>query len=304
VVATGTVRGGAFEVAASAPLTAGAQALTAVETDAAGLRSDASVPADYYVLPTTAVTPLTGGPETIIATAGTLSREDILAPAGGAGALDLIGGGAFNLAVPAALSDIATLQAQEGMGAGAQVVTLRPGLDLTVDVASVPGGKITIVGAANTDVINLGDGADTVEVGGPLETIIGGDGVATIEVTAATIGATIDRGGGSTTLNVASGGEVVMGANITGVQTVNLSALTVFTANTLPGLAITGSGGDDTIIADGSARPLTGGAGTDTLIGWAGGNDPESLEKLFDLHAKIGSVALARKPARRASTPP
>ena len=61
---------------------------------------------------------------------------------------------------------------------------------------------ITIVGVANSDIINLASGNDVVTVGGPTETVNLGSGNDTINVSAATIG----NGAGHNTLDVTGGG--------------------------------------------------------------------------------------------------
>jgi Ca2+-binding RTX toxin-like protein len=133
--------------------------------------------------------------------------------------------------------------------------------------------SITINGANDASVINLGAGADTVVVGSASETVHGGGGKDLIEVTAATIGATIDGGAGPSVLELTTSGAAVMGANITGLHSVLLTKAASLTANGLSGLTITGSSGADAIIAGGTGQTLTGGAGADVLTGYSGGGD-------------------------------
>ena len=146
--------------------------------------------------------------------------------------LQLSGGGAFDLAALAKLTNIKVIAAQEGQGTSAQTVTLKAGLTATVNVASAAGGGITIIGANNTDVINLGAGNDTVTLGAN-ETVNGGAGTDVYNVTKTTIGNTTIKGGtGSNTLVVTGGGNATMGTKITGINAVQLAATTNFTANT------------------------------------------------------------------------
>ena len=232
------------------------------------------------------------GDDTVTAAAGTLSAGDRVDGGGGTNELVLAGAGAFDLRAPAALLNIQAITAAEGQAAYAaggavfaaqnQVVLLRDGLDATVNVA--PGtlnpanpkpGTITIVGAHNAAVINLGPGNDSVVVGDARETVHGGSGSSVIQVTAATIGATIDGGTGSASLVVGGGGTAVMGANITRVPAVFLSSAAPaydFTANGIAGLVVTDlSRGADTLRAGGLGQTLTGGAGRVTMVGFAGG---------------------------------
>ena len=72
---------------------------------------------------------------TVIARTNTLTASDKITAAPDS-TLELVGGGSFNLALPATLTGIEFITAQEGEGATAQTVTLRAGLNATVNVAS------------------------------------------------------------------------------------------------------------------------------------------------------------------------
>ena len=224
-------------------------------------------------LPTTPVT-LTTGPvsTTIIATANTLLPADSITGGTGTGVtntLQLSGGGAFNLAALAKLTNIQVINAAEGQGTTAQTVTLRNSLNATVSVASdtvdlSPG--IIIIGATNSDVINLGSGTDTVTLGKG-ETVNGGTGTDTYNVTSATIGkVTIKGGSGSNTLVVNGGGTATMGTAITGMNAVQLAAPTNFVANTTAGLKISGSSaGGDTITLGAPTQSVIAGGPNETV---------------------------------------
>lgn len=142
---------------------------------------------------TTGVDSILGtGNDTITATTNTLSTDDTIDGGPGANTLDLLGGGSFDLALPATLKNLQTVTAQEGEGATAQTVTLRAGLDLTVNVTpdsdagdTAPGS--TILGAANHDLIVAGTGTDNVTLGVG-ETLDATGGTDLVTVTAATIG--------------------------------------------------------------------------------------------------------------------
>ena len=144
---------------------------------------------------------------------------------------------------------------------------------------------ITIVGADNSDVINLASGNDVVQVGSAAETVNLGNGDNTVMVTGATMGATIGNGTGQNTLDVTSGGTMAMGSNINSISTVILSDTATaydFTANDIAGLTIevasgnssanviNGGTGFDTIFGGGGNDTLMGGAGNDTLYGGSG----------------------------------
>ena len=179
---------------------------------------------------------------TIIAKTATLTAGDNINGGTATNTLQLSGGGTFNLAAPATLTNIAFITAQEGTGTTAQTVTLRAGLNATVNVAAVAGGGITIIGAANSDVINLGSGNDTVTLGAG-ETVNSGGGNNTFKVASASLGSVTINGGtkGTNTLSVTGGGTAVMGAGITGISTVQLASATTFTANATAGLKIIGA---------------------------------------------------------------
>ena len=253
-----------------------------------------------------------GGDDTVTAAGGTLSAGDRVDGGGGTNTLALVGAGAFNLRAPAALLNIQVITAVEGQAAYAaggttfaaqnQVVLLRDGLDATVNVAAgtinpanPKPGTITIVGAHNAAVINLGAGNDSVVVGDARETVHGGSGNSVIQVTAATIGATIDGGTGSAALVVGGGGTAAMGANITRIPAVFLSSAASaydFTANGIAGLVVTDlSRGADTLRAGGPGQTLTGGAGHVTMVGFSGGGTTFSNSaSVFDGDAISGLV--------------
>jgi serralysin len=212
----------------------------------------------------------------IIAKTATLTAGDNINGGTATNTIALQGGGTFNLATPATLMNVAVITAQEGSGTTAQTVTLRAGLNVTVNVADPPvaSNTITIIGAANSDVINLGSGNDTVTLGAG-ETVNSGGGNNTFKVASASLGNVTINGGtiGSNTLSLTGGGTATMGAGITGISTVQLASATTFTANAASGLTIVGSAGADKITAGGASQVLTGGAGTNTLTGSSAGSD-------------------------------
>ena len=221
-------------------------------------------------LPTTPVT-ITTGPvsTTIVATAATLNPADKITGGTGTGVintLQLSGGGAFDLAALTKLTNIQVIAAQEGQGTSAQTVTLKAGLNATVNVTSAAGGGIIIIGANNTDVINLGAGNDTVTLGAN-ETVNGGAGADIYNVTKSTIGNTTIKGGaGSNTLVVTGGGNATMGTKITGINAVQLAATTTFAANTTAALQISGSStGGDTITLGAPTQSVIAGGVNETI---------------------------------------
>jgi len=229
------------------------------------------------------VEPAGSSDNTVIATGGTLSAGDDIDPGNGGGnTLALQGAGVFNMTLPATLTDIDTVTAQEGQASyvhdgvtypsQTQIVDLRSGLDATIEVAPAtvnPGSPdtptITIVGAANdTSTINLATGNDAVTLGSAQETVNGGGGNNTFDVNAATIGATINGGTGTNLLEVTGGGTMAMGGNIQQIADALLVGSSTpydFTANGLSGLLVDdlGTATADTLIAGGSNQILTGG---------------------------------------------
>ena len=149
-------------------------------------------------------------------------------------------------------------------------MTLKAGLNATVnvapDAAGDPSPGITIIGATNTDVINLGAGNDTVTLGSN-ETVNGGAGTDVYNVTKTTIGNTTIKGGtGSNTLVVTGGGNATMGTKITGINAVQLATTTNFTASTTAGLQISGSStGGDTITLGAPTQSVIAGGANETI---------------------------------------
>ena len=205
----------------------------------------------------------TGG-DTVIVTAHVLNETTAIDLGGADNTLDLQGGGYFHLSIPSTLTGIDSVTAQEGqaaysgggtvVGSTEPTIYLRDGLNVTVNVASDPGPNsanpnpdgIVIHGANDADLINLGAGADTVFLGSDLETVIGGGGNDTFYASATTVGATIDGGTGASLLNLTGGGTFALGANISDLARLDLTAPTAgatqpawdVTAPVIPGLKI------------------------------------------------------------------
>ena len=251
------------------------------------------------------------GNDTFVAAANTLNAKDVIDGGAGSNTLALVGGGKFDLGVPQTLAHIQTLSVVEGAGDAMQAITLRSGLSLTVNVGAAvaptkrsngdhltrahemegecdgQGGDdndgkgrvgVRLIGGADSSVVNLGAGVDVVTLGSATETINGGGGDALIHATAATAGALITGGAGSTTLDVTGGGAVSLNAGDSAIDLVSLdkaNAAYSFTANAQAGLVIEDdSKGFDTLRAGGAGQTLTGGAaGKLIMIGSAAGGD-------------------------------
>jgi hypothetical protein len=290
----------------------------AVTPDGAGgsLVSFQPVSGQTYVLtPKTDTLDATGVGNTILAASGTLNPADQIDAGFALNTLALQGGGTFNLNLPQTLSGITTVTAQEGQqryGSGASAIPstyqtgyLRNGLSVTLDVEpdpavnsqnpNVPG--ITIYGANDSSVINLGNGADIVYLGSSTETVNGGSGDDVFYVDAATDGAAVDGGAGFNILNFTGGGTVAMGPQITGISWVVLDNPAagqtqpgyVFAAPDVSGLRIFSSNGDDVITVGDASQSVRTGAGVSTVIadaatagaavvGGAGGQTTYELE--------------------------
>ena len=188
------------------------------------------------------------GDDFLYAASNTLSSGDIINGHAGNNTLVLTGAGAFNLSLPGTLVGITTLQATE-LTSGEQTVTLRNGTASQIDVASVSGGSISIMGATNTDTIHLGDGADRIVLGAASETVFGGSGTDTYTVNAQTIGAAIHAGPGISLLDVTGGGNVTMGSSLSGsfASVTLLGNATNFIANGQHGLEIVAAGSGDIV---------------------------------------------------------
>ena len=136
-------------------------------------------------------------------------------------------------------------------------------------------GSLFIDVAGDADSVTLGSGGsevftragnDTITLGAVTDVIHAGTGADTINVTATTIAASIDGGGGSgDLLRVTGGGTAVMGTNITGIEEVSLAVATNFTANATASLVVQGSSGNDTLTVGAANQVITGAAGDDVV---------------------------------------
>ncbi len=228
-----------------------------------------------FVLPTTPIT-ISAPPVDSVFSAGTgaLNAGDSLSGVKGfTNTLALTGSGTYDLSALAKVTNLTNLTAQEGEGPTAQTVILRAAEALTVNVAADPNNgdlspTITIVGANDHDVINLGPGNDVVTLGSKNETVNSGGGDNIFNVTAATIGAVINgSGSGSNTLVVSGGGKVTMGASVSGIADVQLSDPTTLIANTISGMRIHGSvAGGDIITLGAADQSVVSGGANETVI--------------------------------------
>jgi len=102
----------------------------------------------------------------------------------------------------------------------------------------------------------VGDESQTVNAGGGNDRII---------VSATTVGALVNGGLGTNTLEIVGGGTAVMNANDTCINVVQLDDATDVTLNNLS-LTVTGSSGNDTIIIGTGNSTLSGGGGDDHYV--------------------------------------
>jgi hypothetical protein len=258
------------------------------------------------VTPSTATTyTLANGPNTIVganglgdiflATAGSINSRDQLTGGTGANSMTLVGGGTFDINAIKTFSNIPTLNASEGQNASGtlasttQIVLLTDAANETLNVAAGkaaagnPNGEaIQIYGSSSTNTINLASGTDrvtlangndTINLGGIANRITAGSGTALVRGTAAFAGASvIGNANSTTTLEITTAGVANLNAADT-YLTVRLDAAGTLKLSTLSFITAIGSAGNDTITALGANQTLTGGLGTDTLIGYTGGAD-------------------------------
>jgi hypothetical protein len=218
---------------------------------------------------------LTAAPATITGTTGndvfnaasnTLNSHDQLDGNTGSNTLNLVGGGYFDLGAPAKLVNMQIVTAQES--SAGTTVYMRNSLNVTVNVAPSGSGTLTVYGANDSDVYNLGAGSDTVVLGAATEKVNGGGGTALVQGAAAFAGAAVVGGStGTTTLEVTSGGNVTLNAADTNL-TVTLDATTNLGLGSLGFITAIGSAtGGETMTAGGANQTLQSVGGRDTLVG-------------------------------------
>jgi hypothetical protein len=244
---------------------------------------------------------ITGGTDDnlIFATAASLvAADNIDAGTAKSNVMVLQGGGVFDLAAPAALTGVAYFIAEEGQAASGsiagtrQAITTRAGMTGTITVypgtdntANTNPFGVTIYGAADSMTFDLSDaqGSDIVNLGSAKETVDGSAAaghLTTIHAaTAAEAGATITALGGDyaasahTVLHVAAGGAITLNANDDNM-TVDISAnASTLTLGSLGFIVANGGAGNDTITAGGAYQMLSGGGGTNVLVGSTAGDD-------------------------------
>jgi len=125
---------------------------------------------------------------------------------------------------------------------------------------------------ANMAISGSAAGGDTIVLGAASQSVIAGGPGEKIKASAVNAGALVTGVGAGSTLEVTSGGTVVLNA-ADSVSTVKLDAATNLTLNKMSFITAIGSSGADTIAAGAAYQTLTGGGGADTLIGFSGGYD-------------------------------
>jgi hypothetical protein len=226
---------------------------------------EAAVAGTAYTL-TTAAKIITGtsGNDIINAATNTLVTRDSIDGGGGTNTLNLTGAGSFDLATPKTLADIQAVTASETTAG--TTVTMRAGLNVTLTVAAHGSGSITIHGAADSDLYNLGAATDTVVLGAVTETVHGGGGTALIQATAAQAGAIVTgTTAGTTTLEVTTGGTAALNAADTHLI-VKLDAATNLGLGTASFIATTGTAAS---------------FASDTIAGFRGGDTIDLTDLVF-----------------------
>jgi Ca2+-binding RTX toxin-like protein len=202
--------------------------------------------------------------------------------------LQLQGGGWFDLTSLTALTNINTMDLQEGVDATYQTVRLRDGLNSTVNVAdgSDPSTDgIMIIGGNNVSTINLGTGQDTyIENYGNAGTIVNGTGAnSTLDTTTGDISQiTVNDVANLETQYI--GSLTLTAAELSEFTTINTDGgaldliaagagtydLTGKTLNNEMYLDARQTSANVTLKAGSGAAMLISGAGVDTLIGGTG----------------------------------
>ena len=248
-----------------------------------------------FILPGGAVSVAgTADDDIFIATSATLAAGLSLDGGGGNDTLYLTGGGTFDLGALASLAGVERMDVVAGGGSIAHVtprptVILRDGTSLQVRVVLAedagPQDGADIVGAANSDTIQLGPHADSVTLGSEEETVMGGAGRTYIFSEPAYLGATMTAGASGGSLTVTGPGAGVMGPAVTGFDSVAIQADGPggydFTAGPEPGLIVrappaTAAGVHVTLRAGGPDQTLDGSVsreseGTVRLVAAPGG---------------------------------
>jgi Ca2+-binding RTX toxin-like protein len=223
------------------------------------------------------------GADTVSLGIGGLNGADSLSGGAGTDRLVLTTAGAVTAAALAGLSSI-----EEIAFAG-----LTPSsIEVTNAVAGQAGGVLTVIGnafaqsvnaaaltgvnalrfvaGAGADSIAGGAGADTVEAADSMTGTLGaGDDV--LRVVAAGAGkATLAGGDGEDAIVIGTTGGVVLGAGLTGFETVEIEAAGVqVTLNATAGLEVLGSDGADRVTLGAARQAAFGFAGNDTVVATA-----------------------------------
>jgi hypothetical protein len=135
----------------------------------------------------------------------------------------------------------------------------------------------TANGTANLKIAGSTGGGDTITLGASSQSILSGGSEEHVIASAANAGARVSGLGAGSELEITSGGTVTLnsatGGSAAAPLIVKLDAATNLTLSAMQFIDAVGSSGNDTITAGAMHQTLTGGGGTDTLVGYAGGHD-------------------------------
>lgn len=224
---------------------------------------------------------LNGGDDTVTAAIANLNGADSISGGAGRDRLVLTGTGAVSAAALAGVASVeeiqlpglagVTLQVSDAMAnqADADVLTvIGNGQDQAVDASGVLAGRgVVFLAGSGQDSFTGGAGADLVETGGSVSGTLGAGADTLRLLTAGAAGSALSGGAGNDSILVAKRGEWVLGAGLTGFETVELLVARIrLTLNATQGMEVLGSSGADHVLLGGAGQAFYGFEGDDTVV--------------------------------------
>ena len=132
---------------------------------------------------------------------------------------------------------------------------------------AVYGNNLNVLTLTGTTSVAINGTGNTITAGASTRSVLGAGGILTVRTTSTNAGVAISNGSGRTTLEITTGGTVMLNQANTNL-TVVLDASTNLTLGKMSFITAIGSvTGHDTIIASGASQTLQSIGGNDTLVG-------------------------------------
>ncbi len=224
---------------------------------------------------------LAGGDDTVNATIATLNGADTISGGAGRDRLVLSGTGTVVATALAGLASIEEIQLPNAVGVALQVsdamanqadgdvlTVVGNNQDQEIDASAVMAGRgVAFLAGAGNDSFAGGAGVDLVETSGTVSGSLGAGNDALRLLAAGSAASAVSGGTGNDTILLARKGDWVLGAGLTGFETVEMLVRGIrLTLNATEELEVLGSASADHVVLGAARQAFYGFEGDDTVV--------------------------------------